>query len=50
MVSTTHSNGLEKNYIGVPAVAQWVKELVLSLQQLRSLLRYEFKPQLSEVG
>jgi len=34
---------LKKN-IGVPAVVQWVKDLALSLQWLRYLLRCRFDP------
>ena len=36
--------------IGVPAVAQQVKDLMLSLQQFGSLLRHEFDPWPSIVG
>ena len=40
----------KKCFIGVPAVGQWVKDLVLSLQQFGSLLRQRFHPQPREVG
>ena len=36
--------------MGVPTVAQWVKDLVLSLQWLRLLLRHRFNPQPSTMG
>ena len=36
--------------VGVPSVAQWVKELALSLQQLRGLLRCRFNSLPSAVG
>ena len=40
-----------KEYIPrVPSVAQWVKDLALSLQWLRLLLRLRFNPQPSAVG
>ena len=40
----------KKRASGVPSVAQWVKELVLSLQQLGSLRRNVYDPQPSAVG
>ena len=39
-----------KTLPGVPALVQWVKDQSLSLQQLRSMLRYGFNPQPGAVG
>lgn len=45
-----HQEIIKKHSAGVPAVAQWGKDLALSLQQFRWLLRcrYDFQP--SAVG
>ena len=56
---TSHSSGAQESLaqaaekiecMGVPTVAQMVKDLALSLQQLRLLLRYEFNPWPSAMG
>ena len=39
-----------QRHLGVPAVVQQVKDWVLSLQQLGSLLRQRFNPQPGAVG
>ena len=39
-----HQEIIKKHSAGVPAVAQWGKDLALSLQQLRWLLRCGFNP------
>ena len=36
--------------IGVPTVVQWVKDPVLSLWELKSLLRHRFKTRPNTVG
>lgn len=49
-VKADHSGiGLNKK-VGVPNVAQQVKDLALSLQRLNSLLRHGFNPQPGPVG
>jgi len=40
----------KKEARGVPVLAQWVKDLALSLQQLRMLLRCSFDPWSGIVG
>ena len=41
---------IEEKGIGVPTVVQWIKDLALSLQWLKSLLRHRFDPQSHTVG
>ena len=48
--SSSWELAVKKSHYGVPTVAQWVKDLVLSLQWLRSLLRHRFDPQPGTVG